>query len=206
MPLGLLGKKLGMTQVFDESGAVIPVTVIEAGPCAVVAKRSKEANGYTAVQLGFDPKPARLVNKPDAGHFKAAGVDPVRIVREFRGDETATLEVGQAVNVEIFAAGDRVDVCGTSKGRGFTGVHKRHGSRPGPKSHGSMYHNRPGSNGGSSEPARTFKAKPLAGHHGHSRVTTKNLKVVKTDPARNLILIKGSVPGANGGYVIIRKK
>lgn len=206
MPLGLLGKKLGMTQVFDESGAVIPVTVIEAGPCAVVAKRSEEANGYTAVQLGFDAKPARLVNKPDTGHFKAAGVEPVRIVREFRGDETATLEIGQAVNVEIFAAGDRVDVCGTSKGRGFTGVHKRHGSRPGPKSHGSMYHNRPGSNGGSSEPARTFKGKPLAGHHGHSRVTTKNLKVVKTDPARNLILIKGSVPGANGGYVIIRKK
>ena len=206
MPLGLLGKKLGMTQVFDETGAIIPVTVIEAGPCSVVHKRTAESNGYEAVQLGFDPRPARTINKPEAGHFKAAGVDPVRLIREFRGEETGSLEVGQTLSVEIFAEGERVDVAGTSKGRGFASVRKRHGSSPGPKTHGSMYHNRPGSNGASSDPSRTFAGKKQSGHYGAERVTTKNLKIVKTDPARNLILIKGSVPGAIGGYVIIRKK
>lgn len=206
MPLGLLGKKLGMTQVFDETGAIIPVTVIEAGPCPVIQKRTQDVDKYEAVQIGFDPLPERKVNKPDAGHFKAAGVDPVRLVREFRGEETGELEVGQTLTVEIFSAGEKVDITGTSKGRGFTGTTKRYGTHPGPKTHGSMYHRRPGSNGASSDPSRVYKGKKNPGQYGAERVTTKNLKIVKTDPGRNLILIKGSIPGANGGYVIIRKK
>jgi large subunit ribosomal protein L3 len=194
-----------MTQLFDEKGAIIPVTLIEAGPCPVIQKRTAEANGYDAVQIGFDPKPERRVNKPDAGNFAKAGVEPVRFVREIRGEETSALEVGQKLSVEIFEEGETVDVIGTSKGRGFASVRKRHGSKPGPKSHGSMYHNRPGSMGGSSEPARTFPGKPSAGHYGVERITIKNIKIVKTDAARNLIIVRGSIPGANGGYVIIRK-
>lgn len=205
MPLGLLGKKIGMTQLFDEKGAIIPVTVIEAGPCPIIQKRTADDDGYNAVQIGFDPKPERSVIRPEAGHFRKAGVSPVRVVREIRGDETAELQVGESLSVSIFEEGEKVDVIGTSKGRGFTSVRKRHGSKPGPKSHGSMYINRPGSNGGSSEPARTFPGKPLAGHHGDTRITARNLRIVKTDAARNLILVRGSIPGANGGYVIIRK-
>ncbi len=205
MPLGLLGKKLGMTQVFDEKGAVIPVTLIEAGPCPVVCKRTVEDDGYAAVQIGYDAKPERKVNKPEAGHYAKAGVAPVRFVREIRGDETAELEVGQNLSVEIFEEGEKVSISGTSKGRGFAGVLKRHNSHPGPNSHGSMYHNGPGSMGGASDPSRVFKGKKLPGHYGSERVTVKNLKIVKADAARNLLLIKGSVPGANGGYVIIRK-
>lgn len=206
MPLGLLGKKLGMTQVFDETGAVIPVTVIEAGPCPVLQKRTREVDAYEGVQLGFDPRPARNVNKPAAGHFKRAGVDPLRLIREFRGEETGGLEVGQTLTVEIFSEGEKVDISGTSKGRGYASVRKRFGSTPGPKSHGSMYGNRPGSNGASSDPSRVYKGKKNPGQLGASRVTTKNLKIIKADAARNLLLVKGSIPGANGGYVIIRKK
>jgi len=206
MPLGLLGKKLGMTQIFDETGAIIPVTVIEAGPCPVIQKRTIDVEEYEAVQIGFDLKPARNVNKPAAGHFARAGVAPVRIVREIRGSETGDLEVGQVLTVEMFSEGDRVDITGTSKGRGFASARKRHNCTPGPNSHGSMYFNRPGSNGASSYPSRVFKGKKNPGHMGAAQVTTKNLKIVKTDPVRNIILIKGSIPGANGGYVIIRKK
>lgn len=205
MPLGLLGKKLGMMQLFDEKGAVVPVTVIEAGPCPVIQKRTEESDGYAAVQIGFDEKPERLVNKPDLGHFKKANVKPVRIVREFRGDETLSLEVGQTLTLDMFAEGEKVDVIGTTRGRGFAGPHRKCGSKPGPKSHGSMYHNRTGSRGGSSDPSRTFKATPGPGHLGDTRVTSKNLRIVKTDAARNLIIVHGSIPGANGGYVIIRK-
>ena len=168
MPLGLLGKKIGMTQLFDE-------------------------------------KPERKVNKPEAGHFAKSGAKATRILREVRGAETKDVEVGQTLSVEIFAEGETVDVVGTTKGRGFTSVRKRHGSKPGPKSHGSMYINRPGSMGGSSEPARTFPGKPSAGHYGTERVTAKTLTVVKTDASRNLILVKGSIPGANGNYVLVRK-
>lgn len=207
MPLGLLGKKIGMTQLFDEKGTLIPVTVIEAGPCPVVQKRTQDTHGYQAVQLGFETKPERLVSKPEAGHFAKAGtaVKVTRVVREIRGEETSSLEVGQTLNVSMFEAGERVDVIGTSKGRGFTSVRKRHGTKPGPKSHGSMYHNRPGSMGRPSKPGGTYKGKPSAGHHGDSQVTTRGLKIVRTDAERNLILVKGSVPGANGGYVLIRK-
>lgn len=205
MPLGLLGKKLGMTQLFDEDGSVIPVTLIEAGPCPVILKRTVESDGYNAVQLGFDPKREDRVNKPEGGHFAKAGVKPQHFVREIRGDETAKLQVGETLNVEIFKPGERVDVIGDMKGRGFASVRRRWGSRPGPKTHGSMYHNRPGSNGASSDPGHTFKGKPQSGHYGACRVTTRNIKVVKTDTGRNLIIVKGSVPGANGSYVIIHK-
>ncbi|CAN5376958.1 50S ribosomal protein L3 [soil metagenome] len=205
MAIGLLGKKIGMTQLFDEKGAIIPVTVIQAGPCPVIQKRTQDMDGYDAVQLGFDTKHERTVIKPEAGHFKASGVTATHFVREIRGAETTGYEVGQLLSVEIFKEGENVDIIGTTKGRGFTAVRKRHGSKPGPKTHGSMYKNRPGSMGGSSEPARTFPGKPSAGHDGMLRVTAKNLKIVKTDSAKNLILVRGSIPGANGGYVMIRK-
>ena len=205
MPLGILGKKIGMTQLFDEKGALVPVTLIQAGPCPVVAKRTEEEHGYTAVQIGFDQKPERVTNKPEAGHFAKAGVAPVRVLREIRGDETSNFAVGENLSVSIFEAGEKVDVIGTSKGRGFASVRKRCGSKPGPKSHGSMYHNRPGSGGSSSDPSRVFKGKPNPGHLGDTRVTAKNIQIVKTDTERNLLIVRGSIPGANGGYVIIRK-
>lgn len=205
MPLGLLGKKIGMTQLFDENGTVIPVTLIEAGPCPVILKRTDDKDGYTAVQIGFDPKPERTTNRPDAGHFAKASVSPLRFVREIRGSETAELEVGSTLSVEMFEEGDKVDVIGQSKGRGFTSARKRHGSRPGPNSHGSMYFNRPGSGGQSSDPSRVYKGKKNPGQYGNVRVTTKNLRVVKADTERNILIVRGSVPGANGGYVIIRK-
>ncbi|MDK2973243.1 MAG: large subunit ribosomal protein [Candidatus Sumerlaeota bacterium] len=206
MPLGLLGKKLGMTQIFDESGSMIPVTVILAGPNFVVQKRNIERDGYEAVQLGFDERPERNVNKPDLGNFRKADAPPCYFLREFRGAETQTYEVGQKIGVcDVFEDGDRIDVIGTSKGRGFASVRKRHNSRPGPKSHGSMYHNRPGSGGASSYPSRTWKGKHNPGHHGTERVTAQNLRIVKRDPEKNILFVRGSVPGANNGYVMIRK-
>jgi len=205
MPLGLLGKKIGMTQFFDEKGTIIPVTVIQAGPCPVIQKRTADVHGYTAVQIGFDAKPKRLANKPELGHFGKANLEPLRLVRELRGDETSALEVGQKLEVGIFAEGELVDVVGLTKGRGFTSVRKRHGSKPGPKSHGSMYGNRPGAMGRPSEPGGVAKGKPSSGRSGQEQVTTRNLKIVKTDATRNLILVRGSIPGANGGYVVIRK-
>jgi large subunit ribosomal protein L3 len=206
MPLGILGKKLGMTQIFDETGNLIPVTLVLAGPCPIIQKRDEERDGYTAVQLGFEEKPERLVVKALKGHFAKAGVKPARLVREFRGEEAAGLQVGEVLDVTMFADGEHVDIIGTSKGRGFTGVYKRRGSRPGPNSHGSMYFNRPGSNGGSSDPSRTYKGKPNSGQFGNSRVTVKNLEIVKRDPERNLLFLRGSVPGANNGYIMIRKR
>jgi large subunit ribosomal protein L3 len=196
-----------MTQIFDESGSLIPVTVILAGPNFVVQKKNAERDGYEAVQLGFDERPERNVNKPDMGSFRKASVPACHFLREFRGTETQALEVGQTFNVgDVFEDGDKIDVIGTSKGRGFTGVHKRRGSRPGPKSHGSMYHNRPGSGGASSYPSRTFKGKPNSGHHGDARVTVSNLRIVKRDPEKNILFVRGSVPGANNGDVMIRKR
>lgn len=194
-----------MTQLFDEKGAIIPVTLIQAGPCPVIQKRTADIEGYSAVQIGFDNKPERVANKPEIGHAKKAGAAPQRVLRELRGEEASSLEVGQTLTVEIFEEGEVVDVIGTSKGRGNASVRKRHGSKPGPKTHGSMYHNRPGSMGGSSEPARTFPGKPSAGHYGDARITAKNLTIVKKDTERNIIIVRGSIPGANGGYVIIRK-
>jgi large subunit ribosomal protein L3 len=206
MALGLLGKKIGMTQIFDENGVLIPVTLILAGPCPVVQKKDADTDGYQAVQLGFDEKPERLANRPEAGHVAKAGVKPCRILREFRGEETATYEVGQNVDIGIFADGERVDVIGTSKGRGFSSAARRHHSKGGPASHGSMYFNRPGSNGGSSFPARTFKGKKLPGQHGNFRTTAQNIQIVKRDAERNLLFVRGAVPGCNEGYVLVRKR
>jgi large subunit ribosomal protein L3 len=180
--------------------------LIQAGPCVVVSKRSKEVDGYEAVQIGFDEIAERLVNKPRLGHFRKAGVVPQRFLREFRGPESQELEVGQSLTVDMFQPGERIDVVGTSKGRGFTSVRKRWGSKPGRASHGSMYFNRPGSGGASSYPSRTFPGKKNSGHHGNTRETTLNLVIVKCDPERNLIAVRGSVPGANNGFVLLRKR
>lgn len=205
MTIGLLGKKLGMTQIYDEDGTAIPVTLIQAGPCPILQKKVADKDGYDAVQVGFGERTAKNVTRPMQGHFKKAGVEPVRFIREFRLDDTNGYEVGQSLNVEIFEVGDNVDVSGLSKGRGFAGTIKRFGTSRGPESHGSRYHRRPGSMGASATPSRVMKGKVGAGRYGNSRQTMQSLKVVDCDPARNLLVVKGSVPGATNGYLIIRK-
>ena len=239
MPLGLLGKKLGMTQIFNDKGMMIPVTLIQAGPCPVLLKREKAREGYDALQIGFDLKPDRLVLSPEKGLFnktiaamkpedkdrlvagrlaeksggkhdnaddvrKRFALGAMRFIREVRTDAAADYQVGQLLDVTLFKVGDRVDVIGASRGRGFAGVVKRHHSKPGPRSHGSMYHRRPGSMAGSSDPARVFKLKPLAGRMGGTKVTAQNLKVIQIDVEKNLLVLCGSVPGAPNGYVMIR--
>lgn len=200
---GILGRKVGMTQIFDEEGRVIPVTVIEAGPCWVVQVRSKEKDGYEAVQLGFkELKKEKNVPKPLLGIFKKAGVPPCRVLKEFR---MTGFNVGDKVTVEIFTKGDVVSVRGTSKGKGFQGVMKRHNFAGGPDSHGSMFNRAPGSIGASSFPSRVWKGKRMAGHMGNETVTVKNLKVVDVIPEQNLILIKGAVPGGENGILEIWK-
>ncbi|HHY60892.1 MAG TPA: 50S ribosomal protein L3 [Clostridia bacterium] len=201
---GILGKKLGMTQVFNDQGMVIPVTVIEAGPCVVVQKKTVENDGYSAVQLGFEPRAERRVNKPLRGHFAKAGVKPFHYLREFRVENPDDYQVGQEIKVDVFAAGDLVDVKGISKGKGFAGGVKRHGFGRGPMAHGSKYHRRPGSLGAKG-PARVFKGRKLPGHMGHRTVTVQNLEVVKTIPERNLLLVKGAVPGPRKGLLVITK-
>jgi len=202
--IGILGKKIGMTQVFDEKGSVIPVTVIEAGPCKVVQVKTKEKDGYDAVQIGFDEIiKTKKVNKPMMGHFKKAGVPPYKILREFKMKD---LKVGDVINVEKFQKGDKVDVSGITKGKGFQGVMKRYGYRGGPGSHGSMFNKAPGSIGSSTFPSRVWKNKGMPGHTGYKRVTIKNLKIIDVKPDMNLLLIKGAVPGPQGGYVEIRKE
>lgn len=204
MNKAILGKKLGMTQVFTEEGVVIPVTVVEAGPCTVVQKKTAENDGYDAVQLGFGDKAARLVSKPEKGHFEKANVAYKRFLREFRLEQAAEMEVGQEIKADIFAAGDMIDVTGTSKGKGFAGPMKRWNSHRGPMAHGSGYHRGVGSLGACSTPSRVMKGKHLAGHLGNERVTVQNLSVVKVDADRNLLLIKGAVPGPKGGLVMIK--
>lgn len=204
MNKAILGKKLGMTQVFTEEGVVIPVTVVEAGPCTVVQKKTAENDGYDAVQLGFGDKAARLVSKPAKGHFEKANVAYKRFLREFRLEQAAEMEVGQEIKADIFEAGDIIDVTGTSKGKGFAGPMKRWNSHRGPMSHGSGYHRGVGSLGACSTPSRVMKGKHLAGHLGHERVTVQNLSIVKVDADRNLLLIKGAVPGPKGGLVMIK--
>ncbi|NLH96388.1 MAG: 50S ribosomal protein L3 [Clostridiaceae bacterium] len=202
----ILGKKIGMTQVFDENGIVIPVTVIQAGPCAVVQKKTVENDGYTAIRLGFEDVPEKKLNKPELGLFKKINVTPKRYLREFRTDDVDKFEVGQQINVaDMFASGDRIDVTGISKGKGFQGVMKRFGSSRGPESHGSKYHRRVGTMGAGTSPGRVFKGKKLPGHMGKDRVTVQNLDVVKVDGERNLMLVKGAVPGPRGGLVIVRE-
>jgi large subunit ribosomal protein L3 len=204
MEKGILGKKLGMTQVFDESGNIIPVTVIKAGPVKVVQKKTAESDGYSAIQVGFeDVKPGK-VNKPIKGHFDKAGVEYKKVLREFRIENPDAYEVGQEIKVDIFKEGDRVDVVGTSKGKGFQGTIKRWGQGRGPMTHGSKYHRGVGSMGGSSSPSRTFKGKRMPGRMGGERVTMQNLEVVKVDPEHSLLLLKGAVPGPKGGLLFIK--
>ena len=205
---GILGVKVGMTQLFDKDGSVIPATVIKAGPCVVVQKKTVAHDGYDAVQLGLVEFVAdKRVNRARQGHFKKAGVSPVKLLREFRlaASDEATL-VGAKVLVDQFAANDAVEVSGVSKGKGFAGVIKRHNFRGGAASHGSMFHRAPGSIGSSAFPSRVFKGMRAAGHMGQDKVTVKNLKVVRVDVEKNLLIVRGAVPGANGEYVVIRKK
>lgn len=204
MKKGILGKKLGMTQLFDEEGRLIPVTVIEAGPCAVVQKKTVENDGYNAVQIGFLDQKERRVNKPLKGHFDKAKVGYKRFLREFRLDNVDELNVGDEIKVDIFEVGERVDVTGTSKGKGFQGAIKRWGSRRGPMSHGSHYHRGVGSLGAASDPSKVMKGKKLPGHMGAERVTVQNLDVVKVDVEKNLLLVKGAVPGPKGGLLMIK--
>ncbi|TKC14274.1 50S ribosomal protein L3 [Robertmurraya kyonggiensis] len=203
MTKGILGRKIGMTQVFAENGDLIPVTVVEAAPNVVLQKKSDETDGYVSVQLGFDDKREKLSNKPEKGHVAKANTAPKRFVREFRGEGLAELEVGQEVKVDIFAEGDVVDVTGISKGKGFQGSIKRHGQSRGPMAHGSRYHRRPGSMGPVA-PNRVFKGKALPGRMGGEQVTVQNLEIVKVDVERNLLLIKGNVPGARKALLKIK--
>ena len=204
MKKGLIGRKIGMTQVFDEKGNVIPVTVVELGPCAVVQKKTVENDGYAAVQLGFEDKKVTRTNKPEKGHFDKANVAPKKILKEFRLEDDSALNVGDIIKADIFAAGEKVDVVGTSKGKGTAGAIKRwnfsrlketHGTGPVARHAGSL--------GACSDPSRVFKGKKLAGHLGHERVTIQNLDVVKVDAENNLIAIKGAIPGPKKGIVVV---
>ncbi len=204
MQKGILGKKIGMTQVFDDEGNIIPVTVIKAGPVKVVQSRTIDREGYEAVQVGFeDKKPART-NKPEKGHFDKAGVEYKKHLREFKFQNAQDFEVGQEIKVDVFQSGDKVDITGISKGKGFQGVIKRWNQGRGPMTHGSKYHRGVGSMGGSAAPSRTFKGKKLPGRMGGEKVTVLNLEVVKVDPEHNIMLVKGAVPGPKGGLLIIR--
>jgi len=204
MQKAILGRKIGMTQVFTEEGIVIPVTVIAAGPVAVVQKKTVENDGYDAIQVGFENAKEKAVTKPLKGHFAKAGVALKKVLREFRLDDCSTYNVGDQITADVFAAGEKVDVTGTSKGKGFAGAIKRWGSHRGPMTHGSGYHRRPGSLGACSTPSRVMKNKKLPGHMGVERVTVQNLDVVRVDGEKNLILVKGAVPGPKGGLLIVR--
>ncbi|MEV2327289.1 50S ribosomal protein L3 [Paenibacillus larvae] len=203
MTKGILGKKLGMTQVFTPEGLVVPVTVIQAGPCVVLQKKDSENDGYEAIQVGFEDKKEKRANKPEIGHAKKANTTPKRYVQEFRGVQLSDYEVGQELKADLFAEGEFVDVTGTSKGKGFQGVIKRHNQSRGPMSHGSRYHRGPGSMG-SIAANRVFKGKNLPGHMGHETVTLQNLQVIKVDSERNVILVKGSIPGPKNSYVKVQ--
>ena len=203
MQKAIIGKKIGMTQIFDAEGKVVPVTVIQAGPCNVIQKKTIETDGYEAVQLGFGEVKEKHVNKALKGHFAKSGVAVKKVLKEFRLDEI-TLNVGDEVKADVFAAGECVDVTGISKGKGYAGTVKRWGTHRGPMTHGSGYHRGPGSMGACSSPSRVFKGKRLAGHLGCEKVTVQNLDVVRVDMDRNLILVKGAIPGPKGGIVTIK--
>ncbi|MBD3183530.1 50S ribosomal protein L3 [Candidatus Poribacteria bacterium] len=212
MSIGILGRKVGMSRLFGENGEDNSVTVIEAGPCHVIQVKTKEKDGYNAIQVGFAEKKENRTNKPDSGHFKKAGVSPFKMLKEFRldkgdvsGFENKEFESGEQVTVEIFSVGERVDVSGTSKGKGFTGVMKRWGFKGHKATHGAENHRTPGSIGASADPSRVFKGLPMAGRMGGEKVTVQNLEVLKVDPERNLLVVKGSVPGPNKGFLMIKK-
>jgi large subunit ribosomal protein L3 len=203
---GLIAKKIGMSQQFDDAGNVIPVTILKAGPCTVVQKKTAEKDGYIAVQLGFvEERAVRKPTKPQTGHFKKAGVPVVKKLQEFGCSDPAAVKEGDQVLVDIFEVGETVHAVGTSKGKGFAGVVKRHHFAGGGAAHGSMFHRAPGSIGASSYPSRVVKGMRMGGHMGSERITVRKLKVVATDTDNNLLIVKGAVPGAKGGYVLIKK-
>ena len=209
MKKAIVGKKIGMTQVFTDDGRLVPVTVVEAGPCKVVQKKTIESDGYEAVQVGFDTyaenRAKKLVNKPMTGHFKKAGVSSKRYVREFKFENAEEYTLGAEIKADIFAAGDKVDASAISKGKGFQGAIKRFGQHRGPMAHGSKFHRHQGSNGACSSPSRVFKGKGMPGHMGCVKVTVQNLEVVRVDAEKNLLLVKGAVPGPKKALVTIKE-
>ena len=208
MKKAILGKKIGMTQIFVDDGRLVPVTVVEAGPCTVTMVKTVATDGYEAVQVGFgaltEQRAKKLLNKPEQGHFAKAGVAPARHLREFRFEDISGYSVGDSIKCDVFAEGDKIDVIGTSKGHGYTGAIQRWNQHTGPMAHGSKYHRGVGSLSANSDPSRVFKNKKMAGQYGGERVTVQNLEVVKVDAERNLLMIKGASPGANGSLVMVR--
>ncbi len=205
MKKAILGKKIGMTQMFRADGTMIPVTVIEAGPCPVIQKKTVGTDGYEAVQVGFSELRAKLSNKPRTGHFAKAGVKPLRYMREFKLDDAASYQVGQVIKADTFVEGDKIDVRGVSKGKGFQGVIKRHGYKGGPGGHGSMFHRAPGSIGQCADPAETYKGKGMPGHMGCVRRTSSFIEIVRIDTEKNLVLLRGAVPGPTEALIMIKK-
>ncbi|MDK2799008.1 MAG: large subunit ribosomal protein [Clostridiales bacterium] len=204
MKKAILGKKIGMTQLFDEEGRIIPVTVIEAGPCTVVQKKTVENDGYNAIQVGFADIKEKKVNKPLKGHFEKSKVNFKKYLKEFRLDNSDALNVGDEIKVDVFEQGEKVDITGISKGKGFAGTIKRWGAHRGPMTHGSHYHRGPGSMGANSDPSKVFKGKKLPGHMGVDKVTIQNLDIIKVDAEKNILVVKGAVPGPKGGLLVIK--
>lgn len=200
---GILGKKLGMTQLYKENGQIVPVTVVEAGPCFVVQKKTVESDGYNALQIGFAERREALANKPEKGHFSKAEVKPLKFLKEFKVDSPEEFQVGQEIKVDLFEQGDHVDIVGTSKGKGFAGTIKKYNFQRGPMGHGSKSHRRVGS-AGAKGPARVFKGTKRPGRLGGVRVTVQNLEIVKIDPERNLLIVKGAVPGPKGSLLVVQ--
>ena len=205
MKKAILATKVGMTQIFNEDGMLIPVTVLQAGPCVVTQVKTEENDGYTSVQVGFGEIREKLVNKPKKGHFAKAGVTAKRFLKEFRLEDAESYTLGQEIKADVFAAGDKVDATAKSKGKGFQGAIKRHGQSRGPMAHGSKYHRHAGSNGACSDPSKVFKGKHMPGHMGAVRVTVQNLEVVSVDAEKNLILVKGAVPGPKKSLVMLKE-
>ena len=205
MKKAILATKIGMTQIFNEDGVLVPVTVLQAGPCVVTQVKTVENDGYAAVQVGFVDKKEKGINKPQKGHFDKAGVAPKRFVREFRFENAEEYTVGQEIKADIFAAGDKLDATAIAKGKGFQGAIKRHGQHRGPMAHGSKFHRHQGSNGSSSDPSRVFKGKGMPGHMGAKKITVQNLEIVKVDVENNLILVKGAVPGPKKSLVTLKE-
>ncbi len=204
MKKGILATKIGMTQIFDENGVLIPVTVLQAGPCVVTQIKTVENDGYSAVQVGFVDKREKLVSKPIKGHFNKAGVSYKRYVREFKLENADQYSVKDEIKAEIFAAGDKIDATAISKGKGFQGAIKRHGQSRGPMAHGSKFHRHAGSNGAASDPSKVFKGKKMPGHMGNKRITIQNLEIVRVDSENNLLLVKGAIPGPKKSLVTIK--
>ena len=205
MKKAILATKVGMTQIFDESGALIPVTVLQAGPCVVTQVKTVDNDGYSAVQVGFCDKREKLVNKPLKGHFDKAGVSYKRYLKEFKFEDAESYALGQEIKADIFAAGDKIDATAVSKGKGFQGAIKRHGQSRGPMAHGSKYHRHAGSNGAASDPSKVFKGKKMPGQMGNKKVTIQNLEIVQVDAENNLLLVKGAVPGPKKSLVTIKE-